>query len=146
MDKITNIESTNNSAHVPYSGKVWRITRHSPNTSIIQTFSLVSPFYNNNNKPCNAVVGIRQTFFRQPLLMKQFAKLYPSQTFPLYGIVFYRVTLEMQNGIAAVFKSTDKPIPLTIEAELLIRILQHVVSTNAALDHVCYVTMLTRTC
>ena len=39
----------------------------------------------NNNKRRNTAISIRQTFFRQPLLMKQFAKLYPHQTFPLYG-------------------------------------------------------------
>ena len=92
---------------------------------------------------------------------------------------FYRVTLQMQNGVAAVFKRTNKPkVPLPSnlnslsESSLtwpdpfsighlsirdykrplrpskkgsghprLIRILQHVVSTNAALDHVHYVTI-----
>ena len=41
--------------------QIWRITRRSPNLTI-QTFSFVSPFHNNNNKPCNTAVGIRQTF------------------------------------------------------------------------------------
>ena len=39
-----------------------------------------------NNKRRNAAVGICQTFFRQPLFMKRFTKLYPRQTFLLYGI------------------------------------------------------------
>ena len=69
---------------IPYSGKVWRIwqkARRSPNLNH-PNFSLVRPFHN-NNEPRNAAVA---NFFRQPLLMKRFAKLYPRQTFPLYSI------------------------------------------------------------
>ena len=79
--------------NIPYSGKGWR-GESLANLANRPRFAKLKPFklaLTINNLLADLL--IRQTFFRQMLESSQFAKLYPHQTFPLYGIIVIANTL-----------------------------------------------------